>query len=85
MIIHKCDKCGKQVEQKSGQRDSTPSGWIAIRYGPNFSTNWIYEICGECRVKLNIPDDYRDRERDVGERLIEILSEIAQEAIQQEV
>ena len=82
MLIHKCDKCGKTAEQKAGEYNKTPKDWRNITFRV-CGGRVEYEICAECRESLKIPTDYGQGEDDIGKRLIELLSEIAQEAVQE--
>ena len=81
MIIHQCDKCGKNSTQKKGESASTPPGWylLAFKMGYGYSSTVYYDICAECRISLGIPDS--KPEENVADRLIEILSEIVQDEI----
>ena len=79
MIIHKCDKCGKLHEQKPGERSSIPPEWQRIM-GGGYGTQWSYEVGPGCRKALRIPDTAADT--DIGERLVEILSEMVEEAVE---
>ena len=88
MIIHKCDKCGCLSEQKKGESSSTPNQWIVIRYDTTTyssgqSMRWRnYELCPNCQTGLNIPGE--EINKNVGERLLEILAEIAHEAVSED-
>lgn len=83
MIIHKCDRCGKTSEQKKGVQAKLPGDWFKIRF--NVSGYGVlsshYEICSDCRIALKIPE--KDPDTHVGDQLIEIIEEIAQDAVAQ--
>ncbi len=85
MIIHKCDKCGCLSEQKKGQSASPPEGWTTIRFDNGaYQVRYVYyELCPACQKALNIPDEYKKAIPSIGENLLDILSEIAKEAIQE--
>ena len=61
MIIHKCDKCGKLVEQKKGSEEALPEGWARFDYRwtkperrsmlKAFDTQ-IFEVCSDCERNL---------------------------------
>ena len=65
MIIHKCDKCGKLVEQTKGSADSLPNGWARFDYKwtkperssllKGFDTQ-SYEVCSDCEKRLRSND-----------------------------
>lgn len=82
MIIYKCDKCGKTVDGKKGDRNpSAPKGWYTITHG-QYSNGVQYHICDGCRKALGIPDNYNQATAYVGDQLIELLCEIVREEIQ---
>jgi len=82
MIIHKCDKCGKQVEQKAGQITGLPNDWQLIRFDiGHYQTCYVhYELCTECADILKIPREPADKRKNLGDRLIEVITEIAQDS-----
>lgn len=67
-----CDRCGKVYQGVKGQCASLPTGWFPIDFGkyPNLVH---YQICPECKEALGIPATLPDK--DVGEKLLEILAE----------
>lgn len=77
MIIHKCDRCGKSHEQKKGEAERRPSGWIQLK-PIQYRCNPVYEIYSEYAIVLKIPTEKQNTT--VGERLIDILEDIAVEA-----
>ena len=81
MIIHKCDRdgCDAQYEQSRGTNAVTPKNWVEINLLYN-STR--YEICEDCRVSLKIPEKRFDQKQDIADRLMEILEEMTQEAME---
>ena len=82
MIIHKCDKCGVQVAQKKGERPKCPEGWCDLApFGYGRTTH--YEICPECQEALGLPKEDTAQRETITDNLIDILSEIAQEAVQE--
>ena len=82
MIIVICSKCGAFSEPiEAGNR--LPKGWVEIRantsrYG---SDNIHYTLCDTCRQKLAIPPDKDEQKDDISTRLLEILEEIAVDAV----
>ena len=83
MFIIICAKCDKRSEP---QKESyAKDGWQSIRLQGSFSHGSLeHHLCPECCEKLKIPS-ITDRQRNttVGEQLVEILTEIAQEANEQ--
>jgi len=87
MIIHKCDKCGKLSEQKITEIANVPTDWVSLNVGKEYYSNVraYYEICAECADALKIPTEYRERVKDIGERLIEILTGIIGDEVQAQI
>lgn len=83
MYIIKCDKCGESTKPQANSW--TEKGWQTITYTIR-SAGYQKHLCPKCCKDLNIPS-FTDRSRDktVEERLIEILSQIAQDATQEYV
>jgi len=81
MIVHKCDKCGKEAPQSTGQAALTPKDWYALNCGRYAGLRMNYELCPTCRKTLKIPVDDHDADKDAAERLIELLTEIANDAV----
>ena len=82
MIVYICDKCGKNSEQKnSGSYLSIPKNWRELSFSVKYQTNHILFLCPECCETLKIPSDVE--RQTIADNLVEILTEIAQEAIQQ--
>ncbi len=84
MIIHKCDKCGKTAEQSKGEPNrNLPKSWYALVHGQSsFCRTVRYDLCNECRVKLEIPEDYNKSEPYVGDQLIGLIEQIVQEEME---
>lgn len=86
MIIHRCDRCGLDSPQQKGETSRTPTGWQPISFGSSYSSlnRVYYEICQKCRTELKIPDDDRESQKDIGQRLLEIISEIVEEEVSEQ-
>jgi predicted RNA-binding Zn-ribbon protein involved in translation (DUF1610 family) len=77
MYIIKCDKCGKLSAPK--ENTWTNDGWESIGYNIT-GRNTVYKhLCPNCKELLKIPE--ANASKYVGDNLIEILSEIAREAV----
>jgi len=72
MIINKCDRCGKLSEARK-ERFGCPKGWRVLKF--SYITK---DLCPECCKILKIEVDSPNIEADIGDRLIEIIEEIAQ-------
>ena len=84
MIIHQCDRCDKRREvQIKGKQSHTPTGWISIATRGGYGHNTEYELCPACAKALKLPDDPQDRNKAIDARLLEILEEIAQTAVEE--
>lgn len=75
MYIYVCDKCNKQHPIEKGRCCVAPAGWYELRFGSYPHAAVVLHICAECRPLLGIPPT--PSELGVGERLVEILEEIA--------
>lgn len=81
--LHICDICKKEVIDKNYK----PNDWKAIelKYGQYNSRD--FDICPECLPKLGIPVDEKGTNsvgnKDVSDRLFEIIEEIIQEKLNQ--
>jgi hypothetical protein len=73
-----CDKCDNSIESKC-----FPEGWQRLSVNLRYSKSRDFDICPACCATLKIehPSQYIDSSN-LGERLVEILSEIAQESVQ---
>jgi hypothetical protein len=85
MIIHKCDKCGVMEPQKKGESESCPAGWyrLIFKMGYGYASTVYYEVCPKCKIVLGIPD--KEAEQTVGENLIDILSGIVEEIVDDKI
>jgi len=83
MIIHKCDKCSKmQSQEKATSNRILPDGWFALTYSVGYGTSKRrYDICPDCRVAMGLPEDYKEATQYAGDKLVEIISDIATEQI----
>ena len=77
-----CDKCGA-VEVTTLSR---PEGWFILLYEVSrndyrYSTKVQKDLCGKCckELGINLRVNEDKRNEDIGERLVEILSEIVGE------
>ena len=77
MIIVKCDKCGKTSKPYKSNY-SLPNEWKVFFFEIGYHENVKYELCPEC-VKLLKLDPKEIHTPSVGERLLEIITEIVQE------
>lgn len=78
-----CDKCGKVG---ISSKYNIPEGWYILTYKVS-SSDYTYpntvekDLCDSCcktlGIKVNAPED--KRREDIGERLVEILSELVGE------
>lgn len=76
-----CDKCGEfEISHRN------PQGWFNLvykisDYGHSYPTHIEKDLCPKCAKKLGIKmkAEVDTRNKDVGVRLIEILTEIASE------
>lgn len=81
--IHICDKCGLEEESN---KVSLPSEWNSIEYTTSYSyeiRNYIEKtLCPKCSKELGIIQDNRQLKethyKSIGDRLVDILTEIAQ-------
>jgi len=80
MITHNCDKCSKEIKQEKGQKAREPENWITIRPG-GYGCQVAFELCPDCQKALNLPKE--SVPETLAERLIDILTEIAQDAVEQ--
>ena len=74
-----CDKCG--VIDYGEFENAFPKGWRIIRYNIDRYTNYQKELCPDCCKLLGIDttyENYEKTEKSIAERLVDILSEIAQ-------
>lgn len=80
MIIHKCDGkgCNSQFIQKRGTIAITPKDWIEMTL---LYRSVKYEICPACIQRLGIPEDKCKQREDIADRLMDILEEMATEAL----
>lgn len=80
MKIYKCDRCGKKEPEKSNK--GRPEEWVALGYVVSeYQRNYVYkDICPECVITLKLPKPINCPV--VGERIIEIIEEIAQGVIE---
>ncbi len=83
MIIFVCNKCKKKTEPSRAQYNATPKDWRQITFHVNYSVgNMTYLLCPECQDKLGIPKDVTIQET-IGDQLLNIIAEIAADAVQQ--
>lgn len=80
MKIYKCDRCGKTEPEIPNK--VRPEGWVNLGYDVSqYQHNYVYkDICPECVTTLKLPKPINCPE--VGERIIEIIEEIAQGVIE---
>lgn len=78
MIVLKCDKCGRLSEPS--EKEYGIKGFVRIRLNIGSYGGTIRHLCDECRKKLGLPEE--KAEDAIGERLIDILSEIACDAVE---
>ena len=81
MYIIVCTKCGKKSEP---QKEAYPKdSWQSIKLQGSYSLcSPEHHLCPECCEALKIPSiSDRTRNTTVGERLVDILTEIAQESV----
>ena len=79
MWILKCDRCGMISEPQ--KNSSCPKGWQELSYQVSrfYNTN---QLCPKCCIVLKIPACIEPkREQTISDNLIDILSEIAQDAV----
>ena len=82
---HICDKCKKEVEENSA---GIPDEWTQLAFkvrSYSFIDDYVTKsLCKQCSKALGIVLDERKSEetnmRSIGDRLVDILSEIAQGA-----
>ena len=80
---HICDKCGLEEETNTQE---LPNEWNSIQYTIDYNygiRNYVVKsLCHKCSKELGIVRDNRQLEethyKSIGDRLIEILTEIAQ-------
>lgn len=72
MLINKCDRCGKLSEARK-ERFGCPKDWKILKF--SFITK---DLCPDCCELLKISPDSPNIEAEIGDRLVEILEEIAQ-------
>ena len=82
-----CNRCKKE---ECMDRDKIPEGWTLIRYvkRQGYSSydihNVILHFCPDCEKKLKIKDFHEkklpEQAESVGDRLLEIITEIAAQA-----
>lgn len=80
---HICDKCKKEVEQDSV---SIPNDWVKLWFKVkvySYPDEYVEKaLCEDCSKELGIVRDKRQSEdkhlSSIGDRLVEIISEIAQ-------
>ncbi len=80
MIIHVCDRCGLEQKQEKGKSCKTPVGWLSLK-PMQYRTEPMYELCPACIKVLKLPADILERTKTIGERIIEVLEEIATDAM----
>ncbi len=80
MIIYVCDKCKAQSD-KQGNGRYNPKGWrnLTFKTGYNYAA-LEYILCPKCQEELHLPEN--KAMGDIGDQLMEIISEIAQNAVQ---
>ena len=78
MFQYVCDKCGKTSDPQKGSH--MPDTWRVISYAAKGYgyTDTLLHLCPDCVVVLKIPES---KDESLGDRLIDILSEIAQEVV----
>ena len=80
MIIYVCDKCKAQSD-KQGNGRYKPKGWRELTFHTGYRRPTLeYILCPKCQEELKLPED--KEMMGFGDQLIEIISEIAQEAVQ---
>ena len=79
MFIYKCDKCNKTCNGIKGKSAYLPQDWFILTHG-DYSHKMYYHLCPECRELLKIPKI--DAEINVGEHLIDLITEIVVEETQ---
>ena len=79
MRVYKCDKCLRLATEEEQPDRTSPSDWVDVRYSMGYSTGgFSYDLCPECAKRIGISEDHYEQGKSIGERLIEILEEIAQ-------
>lgn len=79
MFVFKCDKCGKLSEPQ--EKNLLMDNWETITYS-TYCGSVIKHLCPDCATALKIPREVRGKTKLMENNLIEILSEIAREAVQ---
>ena len=84
MIIFKCDKCGYLSEPQEGTSMPKDANgrkfWSDVVIRSSRGRVKTFHLCPPCKKKLNIPDDFNEAQANMADNLMEILTEIAQDA-----
>jgi len=81
--IWHCDKCAKEAEINEARSWETPKDWLKLELRYNSSSYGNKILCPDCKATLKVGPIKIETVANVGDQLIEILSEIAQEATRQ--
>lgn len=80
MIIFVCDKCGTHSEPKDSHAIMVPKDWRELSFQIKYQNQKKLFVCPDCCKAMKI--DAGEYLETVRESLVEILTEIAQDAIQ---
>lgn len=82
-----CDRCGRVTtkEEMDGRRGAMPNDWESIQVLHIGATRQTkrFDFCRDCVVRLKIDDRFDlTNSESVGERLVELLEELAQGVVE---